>query len=133
MILETCFTRYESLKLICNKSIHFFVWIILGRKVILKKVLIGFLLGFLILVSVTAVVNATTINIDGDMADWAEVEPIFTDIFGDGENLNEDILSCYVTNDGSNLYFRIDVAGTVIPNTEGERKHYYIHHFIWWL
>ena len=84
----------------------------------MKKVLISFLLGFLILVSAIAVVNATTINIDGDMADWAGVEPILTDHLGDGD-LNEDILSCYVTNDGSNLYFRIDVAGTVIPNTGG--------------
>jgi len=96
----------------------------LGR-VILKKLLIGFLLGFLILVSAIAAVNATTINIDGDMADWAEVEPILTDTFWDGEYSDEDILSCYVTNDGTNLYFRIDVAGTVIPNTGEEETPLY--------
>ncbi|MEM2047386.1 MAG: hypothetical protein QXZ06_05855, partial [Candidatus Jordarchaeales archaeon] len=45
-----------------------------------------------------------TIKIDGDAKDWAGIDPIVKDIQGD-EGEGYDLLECYVTNDGSNLYF----------------------------
>jgi len=92
----------------------------------LKKVLVFFLLGVLLLTSIIAFVEATTIIMDGDVADWAGVEPIVIDPLGDGKEDDEDILSCYVTNDDSNLYFRMDVAGSIIPNTEDGGPPYYM-------
>ena len=92
----------------------------------MKKVLIFFLFGALVLASMMVVVEATTIDIDGGMADWAGVEPIITDPSGDGKDDDEDILSCYVTNDGSNLYFRMDVDGSIIPNESEEGPPYYM-------
>lgn len=92
----------------------------------MKKVFVSSLLGVLLLASIIAFVEATTIIMDGDVADWAGVEPIVTDPLGDGKD-DEDILSCYVTNDGSNLYFRMDVAGSIIPQTgEGGPPYYMV-------
>ncbi|MEM4245887.1 MAG: hypothetical protein QW390_01170 [Candidatus Bathyarchaeia archaeon] len=54
-----------------------------------------------------------TIKIDGDRGDWGGVAPIVVDPSGD-EDDNYDLLECYVTNDGSNLYFMIRVSGEII-------------------
>jgi hypothetical protein len=62
--------------------------------------------------------EATPIIVDGSMFDWAGVDPIVVDPQGDALGPDEDILRCYVANDGANLYFRIDVSGSIIPNTD---------------
>ena len=54
---------------------------------------------------------SVTITVDGDPGDWAVVFPIVTDRTGD-EIPELDITNCYVTDDGANLYFRMDlIAG----------------------
>jgi len=76
------------------------------------------------MVSVTSAVSSTTIIVDGYLGDWAGVDPIVTDATGDAPS-NEDITVCYVTNDGSNLYFMVQVSGS-IGYVEGEVKPPYI-------
>jgi len=54
----------------------------------------------------------TTIMIDGNPSDWAGIPRIVADRSGD-EDPDYDLTECYVTNDGSNLYFMIKVSGTI--------------------
>lgn len=54
----------------------------------------------------------TTIMIDGNPSDWAGIPRIVADPSGD-EDPDYDLTECYVTNDGSNLYFMIKVSGTI--------------------
>ena len=59
----------------------------------------------------------TTITIDGDDGDWVNIAPIAEDPIGD-EEANYDLSKCYVTNDGSNLYFMIKVPGEIQYGSE---------------
>jgi hypothetical protein len=59
----------------------------------------------------------TTITIDGNPGDWVAITPIAWDPPGDGDD-GYDLLECYVTNDGSNLYFMIKVRGEIQPAGE---------------
>ncbi|MEM3677445.1 MAG: hypothetical protein QW176_04800 [Candidatus Bathyarchaeia archaeon] len=83
-----------------------------------SKLLLAIVLTSLLILAFAYVPQAssrpnTTIKIDGDTKDWAGIDPIVTDKIGDEEK-NCDLVECYVTNDGSNLYFMIQVCGTVI-------------------
>lgn len=67
---------------------------------------------------------AATIVLDGNMGDWAGIEEIVTDTEGDSSSpdpfiaANEDIRYGYVTDDGTNLSFRIDYTGSRLPRPE---------------
>jgi len=60
-----------------------------------------------------ATVFAKTIAIDGDPSDWDGIDPIITDL--DDYLYNQfDIKEVYITSDGNNVYFRIDVYDSII-------------------
>jgi hypothetical protein len=72
---------------------------------------------FSILLGVLGVVGiawAATITLDGQVGDWANIDPAVTDPFCDSSNndLYEDIIAGFITSDQSNLYFRMDIAGS---------------------
>lgn len=66
---------------------------------------------FLILVLLLNTAQAQ-ITIDGDFSDWAGVPVLIDDPTGDGSN-GWDIDNVYVTDDASNVYFRIQMASSV--------------------
>jgi hypothetical protein len=62
--------------------------------------------------SVVATAWAVTITLDGNIADWATVPAIGTDIIGDSsiDDPAEDIVAAFATADGQNIYFRLDLV-----------------------
>jgi len=73
-------------------------------------------------------VPTATINVqDGSVNDWNGISPsplIFTDVTGDAEGNNGlDISKVYLAQDGTNLYIRMDMAGT-IPQSGYEQLGY---------
>ncbi len=69
----------------------------------------SFLFFILVLLLNTA---QAQITIDGDFSDWAGVPVLIDDPTGDGSN-GWDIDNVYVTDDASNVYFRIQMASSV--------------------
>jgi hypothetical protein len=65
----------------------------------------------------------TTIMIDGNPSDWVGIPRIAVDPSGD-EDSDYDLTECYVTNDGSNLYFMIKVSGTIQYSPQGDPFQY---------
>ncbi len=57
-------------------------------------------------------ITGKVITIDGDPSDWAGISPICIDPHGDSVDgwPDDDIWDVYVTDDGTNLYFRVDLA-----------------------
>lgn len=57
-----------------------------------------------------AVAWAATIMLDGNVADWAGISPIATDVVNDStiDDPGEDIAAAFVTADALNVYFRMD-------------------------
>lgn len=69
------------------------------------------LLSILSLLLLGLVTSAqTTILIDGHFDDWEEVEPVFIDEAGDGQNNGIDIRRVWCINDQANLYFRFELT-----------------------
>jgi len=60
---------------------------------------------------------AAGIVLDGDFSDWAGLTPVVTDPAGDSSigDPAEDILAGYVTQQGGNAFFRVDVAAPPQP------------------
>jgi len=54
-----------------------------------------------------------TIVADGDPSDWAGIPPIVIDEDEAGIAQDVDISACYVANDDDNVYFRVDVFGSI--------------------
>ena len=79
--------------------------------------------SLLLLFSLIPVCQAVTITVDGDGSDWAGVSPILTDPTGD-ESSEIDIITCSITDDGSMVYFKMDLVDG--PNTELNTYHIYI-------
>jgi hypothetical protein len=73
----------------------------------------GHLFAAMILICLIAgIAWAVTINLDGNIADWASVSPNATDDSGDQSgDPNEDIRYGFVTDDGNRIYFRVDYTG----------------------
>jgi hypothetical protein len=64
---------------------------------------------FLMVFQVNFLPKASAFNNNGNFQDWSSISPILTDTFGD-KGLFEDLTAASVTNDASNLYFKIDFA-----------------------
>lgn len=64
----------------------------------------------LALVLITAA-SATSqlIRIDGVYDDWSEIDPIYTDELGDGQNNGIDFEKVWITNDQANIYIRFEL------------------------
>jgi hypothetical protein len=73
------------------------------------------------LVSLVATASAVTIQLDGNVGDWATTMPAGTDVIGDS-SINdpaEDIVAAFATFDAQKIYFRMDLvnlAPTVCGN-----------------
>jgi len=61
-------------------------------------------------------VGRATISIDGSSTDWSGISPIVSDPHGDQLSIyvDDDIWDVYMTDDGSNLYLRVDLASVGI-------------------
>ena len=87
--------------------------ILLERKILA----FAFLFSLMLLYCNIPATHAVTITVDGDTTDWAGISPIVTDAEDDPTD-TIDIVRCYVTDDASYLYFRMDlVAG---PDETGQ-------------
>jgi hypothetical protein len=75
----------------------------------------GVIAAALVVCMMVGIVFAAQISLDGNMQDWIDVNPVISnDEFDDQSgDLNEDIRNGYVTDDGTNIYFRIDYTGEV--------------------
>lgn len=51
-----------------------------------------------------------TILIDGNFSDWENINPVFIDETGDGQNNGIDIKKIWAINDQSNIYFRFELT-----------------------
>lgn len=51
-----------------------------------------------------------TILIDGNYEDWDQIEPVFVDDTGDGQNNGIDIKRVWAHNDQNNIYFRFELT-----------------------
>jgi len=68
--------------------------------------------------------NPQTITVDGAGIDWT-VSSFFTDDSGDAVSDGFDLTVCWIANDGTNMYFRLDTFGAIDPNAVGDIWLYY--------
>ncbi len=64
---------------------------------------------------------AKRIVVDGDVSDWAGVEPAYVDTVGDGNGTEFDFAAAYLANDEDYLYIRISFADVVPFGEAGYR------------
>ncbi len=69
--------------------------------------------------AITRAAPQATITIDGNTADWTGIDPVLTDISGDGGAFSGlDLTNVYLAYDVQNVYLRFDRVGDVLPNDE---------------
>ena len=68
--------------------------------------------------------NTQTITVDGNGVDWSG-SSFFTDASGDAVSDGFDLTGCWIGDDGTNMYFRLDTLGAIDPNAGGNIWIYY--------
>ncbi len=76
-----------------------------------------------VVLAVAATAWAATIALDGNVGDWAGIQPIATDQLDDStaDDDGEDFVAAFATADATNLYFRLDVVN-LAPVVCGDGK-----------
>ncbi|MDA3832705.1 MAG: hypothetical protein PF495_04850, partial [Spirochaetales bacterium] len=73
-----------------------------------------------------------TINVqDGDVSDWSDIDPVFTDITGEDKYdfIGDDIAALYLAKDDTNLYVRMTLTeppNISSPDSNGGSMHYFV-------
>jgi len=68
--------------------------------------------------------NPQAITVDGAGGDWIG-SSFFTDASGDAVSDGFDLTDCWIGDDGTNMYFRLDTLGAIDPNAGGNIWIYY--------